>query len=56
MLSGKSNHTMHNVIKEIKPNDALSYQENQTKRCVMLSGKSYQTMDYVIRKIKQNNA
>ena len=56
MLSQKSYQTMHNVIREIIPNDAQCDQGNQTKRCIMLSGKSYQPMHNVIREIKPNNA
>ena len=47
-----SNQTMHNVIREIRPKDALCYQRNQTKQCIMLSEKSNLTMHNVIREIK----
>ena len=52
MLSGKSYQTVHNVIKEIKPNDAQYYQGNQTKLCIMLSKKLDQTMHNIIKEIK----
>ena len=47
---------LHNVIKEIKPNNAKCYQGNQTKRYLMLSWKSKQTMQNVIMDIKPNDA
>ena len=56
MLSGKSYQTMHNGIKEIKPNDAQYYQGNQTKLCIMLLRKSNQTMHNVLKEIKPNDA
>ena len=56
MLSGKSYQTVHNVIKEIKPNDAQYYQGNQTKSSIMFSRKLNQTMHNIIREIKPNDA
>ena len=56
MLLSKPNKTMHNVIKEIKPNNAKCYQRTQTKGSIMLSRKSNQTMHNAIRNIKPNDA
>ena len=45
---------MHDVLMEIKPNDAC-YEGNQTKQCEMLPRKSNQTM-HNVRKITSNDA